>query len=707
MNSLLDPVSKIIISVLALCLVLVGLRVREKRIAAWWLRMICRWLPRLVIIAAIVTLMAQAVHQRQKEVFIQPLDALFRDIISLGNNIQIWMSSHPSEIVRWILIAILLITIAVYLRSRHKSLSWITLLYAVVCGGLGWLWMGINQNTIGTVFLVIAGIYALYSQWARRKTSGTSEDLSSYNIFIALSLIILTAAWFRIYGINRIPFRFDYDEAIYGINAIGVLQGHHPTHFWESIAWRGLGHTNLSPVYIYTLSGYFLFFGANLVALKLLPITCGLLSILLTYFIGKTLFNKRLGLIGAFFLTVSPIAINLSRCGLLLISTQTVGLLVIYLMLRAIRFRDRRAYFFLGFVLAFAGYMYSPIKQLMMVTGFILIIHILFKRGFLVRHFTGIVIMTATILVTGILFHIPVLDLIYPKIVDYESVWHRTSTHLYTPQADYIRAIPLIGENFHKLLVSLFIRPHFNYDPWPQGNLYLNPTLAILSLVGLIMAVGNVKKSNYRLLLFLLAVFVLPNLLSRPPVMTRRLLYFMPFLYLVAAVPISSLWEESRQIAPVWGKRLFPFFVIVFCIVLAAFNAHIYFNSREHSGRWESERFFDEGIKKLLGEYYVFVYPYWISYSPTTINFLCYEKVTPEKQSQYCSYIKPEEVNGLLKSLPPEPIAFVLHPDSKGRAAAQLISETFPQTTIEEIKDTFGHTQGLVCRIDYPLQDRE
>ena len=180
----------------------------------------------------------------------------------------------------------------------------------------------------------------------------------------------------------------------------------------------------------------------------------------------------------------------------------------------------------------------------------------------------------------------------------------------------------------------------------------------------------------------------------------------MPFLYLVAAIPISSFWDESRKIAPVWGKRLFPIFVIIFCIGLTAFNAHIYFNNREHSGRWESERFFDEEIKNLLGEYYVFIYPYWIRYCPTTINFLCYEKITPEKQLQHYRYIKPEEVAGLLKSLPPQPIAFVLHPDSRGHAAARLIHETFPQTAIEEIKDTFGRTQGLSCRIDYPLPNR-
>lgn len=709
MFSILPPIIKIELVLLALILVTLGFRWRRNRFLSPGKISAGRLLSILLLIAVIAALMVRAVHLRHQTDFSRPLDVACGFIFEEGAFLQSWISSHPREIIRGGLSLILLLSAGAFFWRKKFALPWIFLLFSLGMASLGWFWMKMGQTGDGIFFLVAAGLYAFFFSLVSDSSPEHSPTFPGLRSLLPLALIVLIGSLLRIYKINLIPYRFDADEAIYGLEAIKVLKGVHPISAWSNTTWRGLGHLNYSPVYTYILTTYFLFLGTGLVALKLLPITAGIFSIVLTYLIAANLFHKRLGIIAAFFLAVSPLAINYSRCGLLLISTQTVGLLIIYLLLRAIRLRDRRSYFLLGVIVSFAGYMYSPIKQVILLTGFLILLYVIFQKGFLIRHAGGIVLLGGGILLVALLFNLPVFDLIYPQIATYESVWHRTQSHLYTPQPDYQRAIPLIWENFQKLITTLFQKPHFNYDPWPRGNLFLNPALAVLSLVGIIISLSKISESRYRLLLFFLGLFVLPNLLSRPPLMTRRLLYFMPFLYIAAALPLYHLGRQAARLAPNWGRRFFTPVLILFFVLVGLFNSHIYFDSREPAGLWEKERSFDEEIKSLLGDYFVYVYPKWLHWCSKTIDFLCHEKIAPADKNRFYRYISPRNIDSILNSEegPPPPLAFVFYSDGAGRAAIQSIKNEFPQAKIEKIISKSGEEYGLVCHLEGKVENEK
>jgi len=88
----------------------------------------------------------------------------------------------------------------------------------------------------------------------------------------------------------------------------------------------------------------------------MVAVTWGIFALLLTYGIVSTLFSRRLALITVFLLAISPLHINYSRTGLLLISTQAVSLLVVYLLLRALIRKKLLSYILLGIAISFAGY---------------------------------------------------------------------------------------------------------------------------------------------------------------------------------------------------------------------------------------------------------------------------------------------------------------------------------------------------------------
>jgi len=97
----------------------------------------------------------------------------------------------------------------------------------------------------------------------------------------------------------------------------------------------------------------------------------------------------------------------------------------------------------------------------------------------------GIILLVLTVITLMTTLNIPAWDVMAPKFAGYESVWHRTRDHRHTNQADYIRGIPLVQENLEKLIHSFFISRNFNYNPWPRGNLYFNPLIPPLFLLGI------------------------------------------------------------------------------------------------------------------------------------------------------------------------------------------------------------------------------
>ena len=286
-----------------------------------------------------------------------------------------------------------------------------------------------------------------------------------------------------------------------------------------------------------------------------------------------------------------------------------------------------------------------------------------------------------------------------PKFAGYESVWHRTRGHQYTPQADYLRGIPLIRENIEKLIHSFFIDRNFNYDPWPRSNLYFNPIIPIMLLLGLGLSLAHIRRANYRLLLFFTAAFLIPNLLSRPPVMVRRMMVSWPFIFCLAALPVSQLLIQARRLGGRIGAGLTAVPIGAGLLLLGAYNCHIFFDNEQPAGRWEEERFFDEYAKVLMDDYYLYLVPI-NDLSRKTINFILQEKSQTEGRG--FRYLSPRQVRDLKweEISSRLPIALICAPGRISRSDMELLRDRFGNGTIEEFRDKFNRLRAITLFIE-------
>ena len=149
-----------------------------------------------------------------------------------------------------------------------------------------------------------------------------------------LILIICLAALLRIVNLSSNPSGLNWDEISMGYSAYSVLEtGADEWGVKFPLLFRSYGEWK-SPVYIYLLVPFIKVFGLNAWGVRLPAALAGILAVYLTYLIGRKLYSDKVGLWGAFFLTVSPWHLILSRPGFEAGVALTLVLTGIYLMLR-------------------------------------------------------------------------------------------------------------------------------------------------------------------------------------------------------------------------------------------------------------------------------------------------------------------------------------------------------------------------------------
>ncbi len=693
MNPLLSPITRLPLFALALVCLGAGLGLKGFFTDRRYRRQ--RRSTLLVVLTAGLIGLWTAGAYRQDGLFLAVDLGLIDGVLLLGRMTDSWIASYQEWIILVSVGMVLILSGWLALKNRGRSVPLLLLLFSAGASLLGGVALGRGETTLGTYFLAGAVIYAWVGGLTSRRLAkdsapDTRREGSGYYL---LAAIVILGFFFRIHNLGEVSFRFDHYETDYARQAFRILDGWHNTGLWRSTGWRGLGHLNLSPIYSYCVALSFSLFDASVFSLKLVPVFYGTAALLFAYGICKILFDRRLALMATFLLAVSPMHINYSRVGLLLVSTQTVSLVIVYLLLRCLRGGRPYVWVLLGIVLSFAGYFYSPAKYPFLLSAVLLAAYIIFRPRFLKRNFFKILLLALTILAITVALNIPTWGLLYPRFEPYESVWHRTREHVHTPEADYIRGIPLVAENADRLVQSFFIGRNFNYNPWPCGNLYFNPFVSVMALSGIALCLANFKKGGARLLLFFTAAFLIPNLLSRPPVVVRRMMVSWPFIYCLAVLPVAELLTQSRRVFPRPANQLVTGAVVLALVGLGAYNAHVFFDSNQPAGRWDEERYFDEYAKNLLDDYLVYIVP-TNQLARKTIDFILGQK-TRKGEGEY-RYISPGGINTISREALPEGrnVAFVCGYPHVSRKDLENLKTRLGGGKIEEVKTRFGRTVG-------------
>ncbi len=130
----------------------------------------------------------------------------------------------------------------------------------------------------------------------------------SFNREWALLLAITAlAAALRFPALGQAPPGLYQDEAWNGLDALQVLQGERPLYF--------AANNGREPLFIYLVALAIGALGPSPAAIRLVAAVLGTLTIPATYLLGRTWFNRRVGLLAAAILAITFWHVHLSRIG--------------------------------------------------------------------------------------------------------------------------------------------------------------------------------------------------------------------------------------------------------------------------------------------------------------------------------------------------------------------------------------------------------
>ncbi len=246
----------------------------------------------------------------------------------------------------------------------------------------------------------------------------------------SLILIILIALSLRIVGINNHPPGFTADEASNGYNAYSILKtGKDQYGNFLPLSFRSFGDYR-PPLYGYLAVPFIALFGLNETATRAPSIIFGTLTVLLTYLISQKIFNnKKIALLAAFLLSISPWHILLSRMADLSTLSCFYLALGVYFLVSWVTKKNLNNLIFSSISFSLSAYSYHNAR----ITGPILLIlfGLLFRNKILKNRKQ----ITLSLLI-GLLIIVPLLYSFYQRPetlvrrAKYESIFHQGSVEI-------------------------------------------------------------------------------------------------------------------------------------------------------------------------------------------------------------------------------------------------------------------------------------
>jgi len=429
-----------------------------------------------------------------------------------------------------------------------------------------------------------------------------------------LAAIVFAGLVLRLIKLNEIPFGTWYDEADFGLNAKRIITepGFLPV-FFESI-----GRVPAYFMYLAALS--FKIFGISTESLRYVSALFGSGTILVAYYCGKEIFNKRIGLILAFFISFSRWNINWSRIGLDNITVPFFELLTIFLLIKAIRKNDYFCFAIAGISLGLGLSFYSAMR----IFPFVILIWLVSKFR---KNHTLFTSFWKGYLLFGLGVLIVLIPLVNYAIFNPDIFWGRVQqTSIFNGKTTQA-AWTAISETTKEHLLMFNLDGDQNGRHNIPGKPMLDPITGALMVLGFFISLVKIKKSTFLLLLAWFLLMLLPGILSldfESP-QSLRAIGALPAAFLLACVPIFYTFKsENEQIALKYHAVIRSFFIILLSLV-AVINSSLYFTYQAKSdSSWSlfstPETIIAKRMNEIGNEVDYFVSTYY--YTSPTISFL-------------------------------------------------------------------------------------
>lgn len=244
-------------------------------------------------------------------------------------------------------------------RARSKLLFGSLVCLLVVLAYTGFA----NNNMVGGLWYWLVGMVYWVALWGdvpagywrvsywRNKLSQTDPK-----IILALVLITALAIFFRAFRLDAVPIEMTSDHPEKLLDVYDVLSGQYPVFFERNTGREAFQFYLTAALIAYTP------LEISHLALKVGTAIFGIITVPMTYWLGKVWYGRGVGLLAAFFLAISHWHVAITRVGLRFPFTAAFAVPALYFLLRALRHNRRNDWLAAGFVLGLGLHTYTAIR---------------------------------------------------------------------------------------------------------------------------------------------------------------------------------------------------------------------------------------------------------------------------------------------------------------------------------------------------------
>lgn len=346
---------------------------------------------------------------------------------------------------------------------------------------------------------------------------------------------------------------------------------------------------------------WFSAFGVNIVSMRLIPVTIGLLTILMVYRLTRYCYsNDRIALLAAWLTTVSPFLVNYSRYesdGLHNISTLH-ALLVMDCLIRALRTGRMKYFIGCGMLIGSASMVYESSLFTAPITVVVLILHAVLNFKTINRR---------ALAIGSLILLVMAGTLLAPKVVSWVVGSQGSQGMLYSINPVY--PLKTASSSILKNLSQVFAQQFYESveeNTYHRDGPVVNSALMPFFVLGLIIAVSYLKRPEFLMLMPWYFVGVVPVALFER-VAPRRYLLSIPCIYITIALGLALSFELIPLTMP-RIRSIWHYTIITALLILAIVNTYLFFdtvrvpeNERNHLLTIGNE------IKRALPDYYAYV----------------------------------------------------------------------------------------------------
>lgn len=374
-----------------------------------------------------------------------------------------------------------------------------------------------------------------------------------------LLFVIAAGVVMRLLWLGDHPAGLYYDEAINGLDAVGVLRGEHHLYF--------SANNGREPFFIYVIAATIRLFGRTELGIRAAAALLGILTLPAAYLLGAAWKNRRTGLLSAAILSVMLWHVHLSRVGFRAVALPLFLALMLGLGALGLRRRSRLAMIGAGAACGLAFYTYLPARFMPVSLGLMLLYGLIWHRAWLAEGWHLLLWAAGAALIVAL--PLGLLTLTQPELVFGRSgqvaIWHE-SVH----GGEFLRTL---ARSITRSLAMFVYRGDRNWRHDIAECPVFDPLLAVVFTAGVALALVKWRKHPpLALSLLWVASMLLPTTLSEGAPHFLRAVGVLPVAALIPALTLD--WLSGRAKRP----RLVQAGSVLLLMISGGLTARDYFS---------------------------------------------------------------------------------------------------------------------------------